>query len=81
MGYRILDAMASLSDTGTNAIDKLMGCFEKYFFGKAQDYFTKSAYNADAEYSYEDTKKDYSVDVHPLEQSLGGNEESERGWL
>ena len=78
--------MASLSDTGTNAIDKLMGCFEKYFFGKAQDYFTKSAYNADAEYSYEDawppyTKKDYSVDVHPLEQSLGGNEESERGWL
>lgn len=86
MGYRILDAMASLSDTGTNAIDKLMGCFEKYFFSKAQDYFTKSAYNADAEYSYEDawppyTREDYSVDVHPLEQSLGGNEESERGWL
>lgn len=85
MGYRILDAMASLSDTGTNAIDKLMGCFEKYFFGKAQDYFTKSAYNADAEYSYEEAwplyKKTYSVDVHPLEQSLGGNEESERGWL
>ena len=85
MGYRILDAMASLSDTGTNAIDKLMGCFEKYFFGKAQDYFTKSAYNADAEYSYEEAwplyKNTYSVDVHPLEQSLGGNEESERGWL
>ena len=86
MGYRILDAMASLSDTGTNAIDKLMGCFEKYFFGKAQDYFTKSAYNADAAYSYEDAwppynSGEYSVDVHPLEQSLGGNEESERGWL
>lgn len=86
MGYRILDAMASLSDTGTNAIDKLMGCFEKYFFGKAQDYFTKSAYNADAVYSYEDAwppynSGEYSVDVHPLEQSLGGNEESERGWL
>lgn len=86
MGYRILDAMASLSDTGTNAIDKLMGCFEKYFFSKAQDYFTKSAYNADAEYSYEDAwpsydKNTYSVDTHPLEQSLGGNEESERGWL
>lgn len=86
MGYRILDAMASLSDTGTNNIDRLMGCFEKYFFGKAQDYFTKSAYNADAVYSYEDAwppfnRKEYKVDVHPLEQSLGGNEESERGWL
>ena len=85
MGYRILDAMASLSDTGTNAIDKLMGCFEKYFFGKAQDYFTKSAYNSDAEYSYEEAwplyKNTYFVDTHPLEQSLGGNEESERGWL
>ena len=86
MGYRILDAMASLSDVGATAIDKLMGCFEKYFFSKAQDYFTKSAYNADAEYSYEDAwpsydKNTYSVDTHPLEQSLGGNEESERGWL
>ena len=85
MGYKILDAMASLSDTGTNSIDKLMGCFEKYFFGKAQDYFTKSAYNSDAEYSYEEAwplyKNTYFVDTHPLEQSLGGNEESERGWL
>lgn len=86
MGHDILEAMASLADTGTNAIDKLMGCFEKYFFGKAQDYFTKSAYNEDAVYSYEDAWPPYNegiyeVDVHPLEQSLGGNEESERGWL
>ena len=54
MGKRILAAMYELSETGTSTIDRLTGFFDKYFWNKAQLYFPKSAYNTDAEYSYEE---------------------------
>ena len=86
MGKRVLSAMYSLSDTGTNTVDKLMGFFQKYFWNNAQDYFTKSAYNVDAEYAYEDAWYNYrtgkyNVDVHPLAQSKGRHYEAERAWF
>lgn len=86
MGKRVLSAMYSLSDTGTNTVDKLMGFFKKYFWNNAQDYFTKSAYNVDAEYAYEDAWYNYrtgkyNVDVHPLAQSKGRHYEAERAWF
>lgn len=86
MGKRILAAMYELSDTGTTTIDRLMGFFQKYFWNKAQNYFTKSAYNSDAEYTYEEawpkyTSGEYDVDVHPLAQSLGDHLEAEMLWV
>lgn len=86
MGKKILQAMYEMSDTGTTTIDRLMGFFSKYFWNKAQNYFTKSAYNADAEFKYEEawpkyTSGEYDVDVHPLAQSLGDHLEAEMLWV
>ena len=86
MGKRILAAMYELSETGTNTIDRLTGFFDKYFWNKAQLYFPKSAYNTDAEYSYEEAwppykNGNYKVDVHPLSQSRGDHYEAERDWF
>lgn len=86
MGKRILAAMYELSETGTSTIDRLTGFFDKYFWKKAQLYFPKSAYNTDAEYSYEEAwppykSGEYKVDVHPLSQSRGDHYEAERDWF
>ena len=86
MGKRILAAMYELSETGTSTIDRLTGFFDKYFWNKAQLYFPKSAYNTDAEYSYEEAwppykSGNYRVDVHPLSQSRGDHYEAERDWF
>ena len=86
MGKRILSAMYELSETGTSTIDRLTGFFDKYFWKKAQLYFPKSAYNTDAEYSYEEAwppykSGEYKVDVHPLSQSRGDHYEAERDWF
>ena len=81
----ILTAMASLSDTGSSLIEKAVGCIRKYFWNKAQDYFTKSAYNIDAE-AYEEAwaamkNGTYKAPVHPLQQSLGSHYEAERAFV
>lgn len=86
MGKRILGAMYEMSGSGTTTIDRLMGFIQKYFWNNAQDYFTKSAYNADAEFKYEEAwpkyeSGDYDVDVHPLSQSLGDHKEAEMLWV
>ena len=86
MGKRILAAMYELSETGTSTIDRLTGFFDKYFWNKAQLYFPKSAYNTDAEYSYEEAwplynSGKYDVDIHPLSQSRGDHYEAERDWF
>ena len=86
MGKRILSAMYELSETGTSTIDRLTGFFDKYFWNKAQLYFPKSAYNADAEYSYEEAwplykSGEYDVDIDPLSQSRGDHYEAERDWF
>lgn len=87
MGNTILTKMASLSDvrSGT-ALEILMGFFDKYFWSKAQNYFAKSAYNADTEHSYENAYKpyrtgDYDVDISPLEQIVGDDLAGERAWV
>lgn len=85
MGRRILQAMCDLSDTGTTSIAKLLGFFKKYYWGKAQEYFAKSAYNVDNEYAYEaawhDTAYSTSPDVWPLNQALGDHYLAERMWV
>ena len=86
MMVEILEAMASLSPYGTSKIDKVIGCIRHYFWDKAQEYFPMSAYNADAEWTYEDAWPPYNdgtyqVSVHPLEQSLGSHYEAERAWV
>lgn len=84
MGQRILEAMRVIGGK-TDTFESLMAFFEKYFWGKAQNYFTKTAYNIDAECKYEDAYADTeyrgSVDVNPLEQSLGDHIEAEMQWV
>lgn len=86
MMLEILTAMASLSNTGDSLIEKAVGCVRKYFWDKAQDYFTKSAYNLDAEWSYEEAwaamkTGTYNAPVHPLQQLLGSHYEAERAFV
>lgn len=86
MGNSILTAMATLSPVTTgNTLDRLMGFFQSYYWDKAQDYFTKSAYNLDARYSYEEASlyfpDSYNPGVDPLEQSHGDSVEDERRWV
>lgn len=82
MGRDILQAMYDLSPTGTQTLERLMGFFDEFFFNRAQHYFTKSAYNNDAEIAYEEAwnNKDYvaEVSIHPLAQSLGDHDLAER---
>lgn len=85
MMLEILTAMASLGE-GDSLIEKVIDCIRKYFWNKAQDYFTKSAYNLDAEYSYEEAwaamkNGTYKAPVHPLQQSLGDHYEAERAFV
>lgn len=84
MGKDMLQAMYDLSPKGTKTLDKLMGFFDEFFFSRAQDYFTKSAYNNDAEF-YEEAwnDKEYvaSVDIHPLAQSTGDHYTADRAWF
>lgn len=86
MAHRILDAMAARSSHGQNKLEKIVGYIRQTFWDKAQDYFTKSAYNADAEWTYEEAwylknQGVYTNDVHPLQQSLGSHYEAERDWV
>lgn len=86
MVHRILDAMVSLSPYGSNKIDKLIGYVRENLWDKAQDYFSKSGYNTDAEWSYEEawplkTSGAYVNDVDPLQQSLGDHYEAEKDWV
>lgn len=85
MGRDILQAMYELSPIGSTTLEKLMGFFEEYYFGRAQEYYTKSMYNDDAEYAYEEAwnNKKYvsEVDIHPLAQSLGDHDAVERAFI
>lgn len=85
MGRDILQAMYDLSPTGTQTLERLMGFFDEYFFNRAQHYFTKSAFNNDAEIAYEEAwnDKDYvaEVSIHPLAQSLGDHDLAEREFI
>lgn len=86
MIHRIFDAMVELSPYGQSKIERLVGYIRSCFWDYAQEYFTKSAYNADAEWTYEEawplwTKKIYKNDVDPLQQSLGDHYDAERDWV
>lgn len=87
MGRSILDAMIYLGGSSdANTLTKLMAFFKKYYWDRAQDFFTKGAYNHDARYSYEDAYLEYKngtyrVDVNPTEQSHGDSLESEMYWV
>lgn len=82
MVHSIFDAMVELSPYGNNTLDKIVGCIRYYFWDKAQDYFPATAYNADAEWTYEETwAAGQYKEVNPLSQSLGGHYEAERDWV
>lgn len=85
MMLEIMTAMASLGEGGS-LIERAIDCIRKYFWLKAQEYFPASAYNIDAEWSYEEAwaamkNGNYAAPVHPLQQSLGSHYEAERAWV
>lgn len=84
MVHSIYNAMVELSPYSGSTLDKIYGCYKHYFWDKAQDYFAPSAYNKDAEWTYEDTWAAglFSSDgINPLTQALGGHYEAERDWV
>ncbi len=84
MVHLIYNAMVELSPYSGSTLDKIYGCYKHYFWDKAQDYFAPSAYNKDAEWTYEDTWAAglFSSDgINPLTQALGGHYEAERDWV
>lgn len=82
MVHRIFNAMASMSPYGNNTLEKVVGCIKRFFWDMAQDYFSASAYNNDAELTYEDSwAAGLWKEVNPLSQSLGGHYEAERDWV
>jgi hypothetical protein len=84
MAHKIFSAMIShpLAE-GANTQAKLVGCIKHFFWDFAQNYFPASAYNVDAEWTYEDTwaNKNSWKEVNPLSQALGGHFEAERDWV
>lgn len=84
MVVKMLNAMVAHPNAqGSSTMEKLVGCV-KYFFGSfAQDYFPESAYNVDAEWTYEDiwANKNAWKEVNPLSQALGGHREAENDWI
>ena len=84
MVHKVFDAMvAHPKAEGSNTLEKLVGCVKYIFWDFAQAYFPPSAYNADTEWTYEDTwvAGMYTGDVTPLKQALGGHYEAEQDWV
>ena len=84
---KMMAAMEELSGvkSGTD-FDKLYAYFQKYYFAQAQEYFPQNLYNADAKFTYEESKlaydKDqYTNDTDPITQSLGDHYTAEQRWI
>lgn len=84
---KMMAAMEELSGvkSGTD-FDKLYAYFQKYYFAQAQEYFPQNLYNADAKFTYEESKlaydKDqYTNDTDPITQSLGNHYTAEQRWI
>ena len=81
----IFDKMcAKAREVGYNGSTRqqLIGCIKHFFWDNAQAYFPASAYNNDAEWTYEDAwaMKAYR-EVKPLSQALGSHYEAEQDFV
>lgn len=84
MVHRIFDAMiAHPKAKGANTLETLVSFVKYFFWSFAQEYFPESAYNADAEWTYEDiwANKNAWKEVNPLSQALGGHYEAQQDWV
>lgn len=84
MVHRIFDAMLSHPKSkGANTLEALVSFVRYFFWSFAQEYFPESAYNADAEWTYEDiwANKNAWKEVNPLSQALGGHYEAQQDWV
>lgn len=79
IGKSMIDAMVSEAG-GSNAFDGVMKFFKKQFWDNAQNYFTKSAYNMDATYKYEEAFLNRKQSADPLQQALGDHYLAENLW-
>lgn len=82
MVHAILEEIRKIGNA-ENIQESLVKGIKHFFWDMAQDYFPASAYNTDAEWTYEDmwANKKTSWEVPPLSQALGGHYEAERDWI
>ena len=78
IGADMVTAMATLGG-GANPFAGVVNFFKKYFWDYAQNYFPQSAYNADANFKYEQGWLS-GIQASALTQSLGRHLEAERLW-
>lgn len=87
MMRKMMTAMEKLGGMTTgNSFDKLYAFFHKYYFSRAQEYFSQSLYNADAKWTYEYAKIAYNEgrytnDTDPMTQALGDHYSAEQRWI
>ena len=84
---KFMAAMEKLGGLTTgSSFDKIYAFFKKYYFDNAQEYFCENLYNADAEWTYEQSKLAYDAgqytnDTDPITQSLGDLYAAEQRWI
>lgn len=84
---KMMTAMETLGGMNTgNSFDKIYAFFNKYYFSKAQEYFSQNLYNADAKWTYEYAKLAYNDgrytnDTDPMTQALGDHYSAEQRWI
>lgn len=87
MTIKMLDAIAAKGNDAPNAQDKLVLGIKRIYWDYAQKYFTPTAYNNDAYWSYDlayllnSTNSALDLPVSPETQSLGGHYETEYDWV
>ena len=87
MTIKMLDAIAAKGNDAPNAQDKLVLGIKRIYWDYAQKYFTPTAYNNDAYWSYDlayllnSTNSALDLPVSPETQSLGSHYETEYDWV
>ena len=80
---KLIEAMITLGGTASNDVLSCLQFFEKYYWGKAQEYFPENLYNADFKWTYEAAHfaLNYSWQSTALAQGLGDHYAAERAWV
>lgn len=80
---KLIEAMITLGGTASNDVLSCLQFFEKYYWGKAQEYFPENLYNADFKWTYEAAHfvLDYNWRSTALAQGLGDHYAAERAWV
>lgn len=83
----MMSKMEELGGLSTgSSLDRMYAYFKKYYFDMAQEYFCETLYNADTQWTHENSKLayikgDYTNDTDPMTQALGDHYSAEKRWI